>query len=124
MREIPDPEVVGCFFADAFDPPLSGMEIAWDFEAPLLGDRVWHLPGGVRLQGPAPSRFGITVVRNGDDAYQLRMLWNGLCLSWERLTRVQIMASSLAPLLGALGTDLWRLLMQPVVSVPTPALVA
>ena len=54
------------------------------------------------------------------------MLWNSLCLSWEGLTRVQIMASSIAPVLRALGTDLWYLLTQPASSsfVAVPAKVA
>ena len=37
------------------------------------------------------------------------------------LTRVQLLTSALAPLLGALGTDLWYLLDQPVVGYVTSA---
>ncbi len=44
----------------------------------------------------------------------MRVLWNQTCLSWAGLTRAQLLTSSLAPLLAAMGTDLWHLLDQPV----------
>ncbi len=68
------------------------------------------------MKGPAPDRFGVTVHRVGADSYRVRLLWNSLCLSWEHVTRVQVMTSALAPILAALGTDLWHLLNQPVES--------
>ena len=113
MHDLSKPEVVRCFFQDSFQPPLPAMILRWDAVTPVVLEHTWHLPAGLRIHGPAPERFGVTVYRQGADAYQLRVLWNGLCLSWEGLTRVQIMASSLAPVLRALGTDLWYLLAQP-----------
>jgi hypothetical protein len=112
--DLPKPNVVRCFFEHTFDPPMSAMELAWDPDAPGVAERVWHLPGGLVLKGPAPDRFGVTIRRHANDAYQVRVLWNGLCLSWAELTRVQIMTSALAIILGTLGTDLWYLLNQPV----------
>ena len=44
----------------------------------------------------------------------MRVLWNRTYLSWTDLTRVQLLTSALAPLMGALGTDLWQLLAEPV----------
>jgi hypothetical protein len=116
MHDLSKPAVVRCFFQDSFQPPLPAMVLRWDTEAPVVEEHTWHLPEGVRIHGPAPVRFGVTVYRQGADAYQLRVLWNSLCLSWEGLTRVQIMASSLAPVLRVLGTDLWYLLTQPASS--------
>ena len=112
--ELPRPEVRRCFFDKSFEPPLPAMALAWDHDAPGLAEHVWYLPGDVTVQGPAPDRFGVTVHRVGADSYRVRLLWNGLCLSWEHLTRVQVMTSALAPILAALGTDLWHLLNQPI----------
>lgn len=118
MHDLSKPEVVHCFFQDSFQPPLPAMVLRWDAATPVALEQTWHFPAGVRIHGPAPVQFGITVYRQGADAYQLRVLWNGLCLSWEGLTRVQIMASSLAPVLRVLGTDLWYLLTQPAAEQP------
>jgi len=112
--DLPKPSVVRCFFEHSFEPPLAAMELRWDPNAPGVGDHAWHLPDGVVLKGPAPERFGVTIRRYGKDAYQVRMLWNGLSMSWAKLSRVQIMTSALAVILDSLGTDLWYLLNQPI----------
>ena len=97
-----------------FEPPLSAMELCWDPDGPGVIERSWFLPDGVVIKGAAPARFGVTIHRLAKDSYRVRVLWNRLCLCWEGLTRVQIMTSSLAIVLSALGTDLWYLLNQPV----------
>jgi hypothetical protein len=112
--ELPKPEVVRCFFEPSFDTPLPAMELRWDEDAPGVAERDWHLPERLLLKGPAPVRFGVTIERRGADSYHVRVLWNHLGMSWDHLTRVQIMTSSLALVLNALGTDLWYLLNQPV----------
>jgi hypothetical protein len=112
--ELPKPEVVRCFFEQSFDTPLAAMELRWDPDGHGVAERAWHLPDSVMLKGPAPERFGIMIHRHGADSYQVRVAWNRLCLSWDGLSRVQIMTSSLAIVLAALGTDLWYLLSQPV----------
>ena len=96
------------------DQVLSAV-LRWDADAPGFVDRVWHLPDNVVLKGAAPLRFGITVERHGPNSFRVRVLWNHLSLIWERLSRTQIMASSLATILDAVGTELWYLLEQPVV---------
>jgi hypothetical protein len=111
--ELPKPTVVRCFFEHSFEPPLSAMELAWDTHAPGVGARDWHLPDGVVIKSAAPERFGVTIRRHGKDAYEVRVLWNRLCLSWANLSRGHIMSSSLAIVLKALGSDLWHLLDQP-----------
>ena len=113
---LPKPIVARCFFEHSFEPPLPAMELRWDPNPTGVVEHVWHLPDGVQLEGPAPEQFGVTIRRFDNDAYQVRVLWNGLCLSWARLTRLQIMTSSLVVILGALGTDLRYLLSQPVES--------
>ena len=112
--ELPKPDVIRCFFEKSFEPHLPAMYLRWNPDAPGVAERTWYLPDSVSLKGPAPERFGIMINRHGSDAYQVRVLWNRLCLSWGDLTRVQIMASSLALILNALGTDLWYLLNQPI----------
>jgi hypothetical protein len=108
------PKIARCFFERSLEQPLPAMDLSWDADAPGVAERFWYMPGGVLLKGPAPRSFGITIHRQGKDSYRVRVLWNGLCLCWDELTRVQIMASSLANILDALMTDLWYLLNQPI----------
>ncbi len=112
--DLPKPEIVRCFFEQSFEAPLPAMELRWDPDSAGAFERIWHLPENLMLKGPAPQRFGVTIHRVADNTYQVRVLWNRLCLDWEELTRRQIMTSSLALILGALGTDVWYLLEQPV----------
>lgn len=114
MDTLPRPEVIRCFFDRNAAPHLPAMELRWDVDAPSVADGIWRLPGNVVVTGPAPDRFGVTVRRKGVDSFAVRVLWNELSLQWESLTRTQVMTGSLAPLLRALGTDLWYLLEQPV----------
>jgi hypothetical protein len=112
--DLPKPNVTRCFFDHSFDPPLPAMELKWDLEEAAAYERAWRLPDSVSLTGPAPRRFGVTIHRLSENTYQVRVLWNQLCLSWDGLTRLQVMTSSLAEILRALGTDVWDLLNQPV----------
>src|SRR5262245_4624858 len=106
--DLPTPKIKRC--AD------EAMDLQWDADEPGVMERAWHLPDGVVLHGPAPARFGVKIQRGHSDLYRVRVVWNRLTLDWDGLTRVQIMASSLKPLLAALGTDLWELLEQPTMS--------
>jgi hypothetical protein len=114
MDFLPKPEVARCFFEDTIQPHIPAMELRWNPDAPGVAERTWHLPEGVCVQGHAPELFGLTIQRHGPNAYRVRVLWNQLFLSWNHLTRVQVMTSALTPLLRSLGTDLWYLLEQPV----------
>jgi hypothetical protein len=119
VEVLPAPEVARCYFDDAFDPPLPAMCLRWgppEDEGP--DEQVWELPEGVRLHGPAPRRFGISVCRQAADSYAVRLLWDRTCLTWLALGREQLLASDLAPLLAVLGTDLWYLLDQPLAPEP------
>jgi len=108
-----EPEVLRCYFETSVLPHLPAMHLRWPPDAPGVAERSWHLPDGVIVKGPAPRHFGVTINRHGPNTYQVRVLWNQLYLSWQNLTRLQIMTSALAPLLRALGTDVWNLLEQP-----------
>jgi hypothetical protein len=119
MHDLTSPEVLRCFFVDSPPTPLLAMALHWHDEQPADSERIWHLPGGVCIRGAAPTRFGVTVHRHDVDAYQVRLLWDNVCLSWQHLTRVQIIASALTPILALLGTDLWYLLAQPLPSQET-----
>jgi hypothetical protein len=114
MHDLTSPEVLRCFFADSPPTPLLAMALHWHDEQPADSERIWHLPAGVCIRGAAPTRFGVTVHRHDVDAYHVRLLWDNVCLSWQHLTRVQIIASALTPILALLGTDLWYLLAQPL----------
>jgi len=118
VQALPVPEVLRCYFDEAFEPHLPAMCLRWG-EPESLPGLVWQLPEGVSLTGPAPRRFGISVQRLADDSYAVRLLWDHTCLIWLDLTRRQLAESALAPLLAALGTDLWYLLDQPIEYDPT-----
>lgn len=112
MDYLPTPRIVRCYFENTVRPAIPAMELHWDPDAPGAADRSWHLPGGVTLKGAAPTYFGVTVHRHGPNAYRVQLLWDSISFCWNELSRVQIMSSSLAHLLRALGTDLWYLLQQ------------
>jgi hypothetical protein len=118
VQALPAPEVVRYYFDDAFEPRLPAMCLRWDAASPRAAEHSWKLPEGVRLASPAPRRFGIHVQRLAADAYSVRLLWDRTCLTWRSLTRAQLLTCDLAPLMAAMGTDLWHLLDQPVR--PTP----
>lgn len=112
--ELSKPEVVRCYFEPASDAPLPAMELCWDSDLPGISECAWQLPDSLVLKGPAPERFGIAIHRLDDNAYRVRVLWNDMNFTWNHLTRVQVMTSSLTQILHALGTDLWYLLNQPI----------
>lgn len=112
VKTLPTPEVVRSYFDDSFSPALPAMSLRWESDA--KADRLWELPEGVSVLGPPPQRFGISVRRRASDTYTVRVLWDATCLSWAALSRSEILASCLTPLLEALGTDPWCILDQPV----------
>jgi hypothetical protein len=111
VKTLPEPQVVRCYFDDSCQPRLPAMRLRWEDEA---RERLWELPDNVSLAGPPPEHFGITIQRRTQDSYAVRVLWNHTVLSWPALTRAELLGSALSPLLGAMGTDLWHLLDQPV----------
>jgi hypothetical protein len=113
METLPRPEVLRRFTDAEYHPSMPAMRLRWDASATGFA-RLWELPENVSMTGPAPERFGISIERHGEDAYAVRILWNQTHLSWPTLNRVQLLTSALAPLLAALGTDLWQLLAEPV----------
>jgi hypothetical protein len=115
MRQsLPAPEVVRCYFDDAFEPPLSAMALRWGSGSAELSERLWHLPEDVTVFGPPPRRFGVSIRRFAADSYGVRLLWDSTSLAWKSLSRVQLLGCSLTPLLASMGTDLLGLLDQPI----------
>lgn len=110
-KSLPVPEVVRCYFDETFEPHLPAMCLRW---CGVTTERLWELPEGVTLMGPAPERFGVSIERVGRDAYRVRLLWDNSSFVWQSARRVQLLTSALAPVLRAIGTDLWYLLDQPV----------
>ena len=90
------------------------MSLDWHWSGNGLGQRVWRLPNAIAVTGPAPERFGICIFRAASDSYLVRMVWNDMQFGWPRLTRRELLESSLTILLKALGTSLEYLLDQPV----------
>jgi hypothetical protein len=114
MDHLPRPESVRRFTATECQPLLPAMRLRWDTQALGFTERVWELPENIGITGPAPERFGISIERHGDDSYAVRLLWDRTYLSWPDLKRVQLLGSALAPLLAAVGIELWQLLAEPV----------
>src|SRR5262249_14930359 len=110
MPVLEAPDVLRSYLDEEFDPHVPALRLRWKPAASDPGERIWELPEGVSILGPPPERFGIHVERWADDGYCVRLLWNRTLLSWSALSRVQLLTSSLAPLLRALGKDLWQLL--------------
>jgi len=65
MDFVTRPEVVRCYFDTTVQPHIAAMKLRWDPDAPGVGDRVWHLPDGVSVKGPAPEHFGVTIIAAG-----------------------------------------------------------
>jgi hypothetical protein len=114
VKSLPEPEVVRSFFDDSFHPRLPAMCLRWYDDSGPASERLWELPDGVCLAGPPPERFGVSIQRRAADTYSVRLLWNHTGLNWPSLTRAELLTSALAPLLAALGTDLWHLIDQPI----------
>lgn len=119
MDTIPTPKVVRCYFDETFTPHLPAMTLRWS-DTPATGgfssfsDRLWELPEGVTVVGPLPRQFGVSIQREGSDAYAVRLLWDRTCFHWPALNKAQLLSCALGPLLASLGTDLWYLLDQPL----------
>lgn len=116
LKALPGPEVVRRYVDAEFHPRVSALCLRWPGDP---AERLWELPDGVCLSGAPPERFGVAIERRGGNSYAVRLLWNHTVLSWSSLGRVDLLTSALAPLLGALGTDLWHVLEQPVGTEPT-----
>ncbi len=113
MNALPEPEVVSCYFDEGFAPRLAAMCLRWSAEIP---ERVWELPEGLRLFGPPPVRFGLSVLRQEENGYAVGLVWNQTAVNWTCLTRQQLADSDLKRLLAAMGTDLLYILEQPILN--------
>lgn len=110
MKTLPEPEVVSCYFDEGFVPHLAAMRLRW----PQAPAEHWRLPDGVRRDGPPPERFGISIQRRAADVYSVCLVWNETGFYWAMLPSAQLLGGDLESILTALGTDLRRLLDQPV----------
>jgi hypothetical protein len=109
VAELGAPLVESCYSDDGFSPPLAAMRLRW----PASVSRTWLLPGGLRLAGPPPARFGLTLRRLTQTTYTLCLVWDDLCLRWASLERKELLGGSLAEVLAAMGSDLRYMLDQP-----------
>jgi hypothetical protein len=114
VKTLPEPEVVHCYFDEGFHPRVPAMCLRWQPEEFGQTKRLWELPEGISLAGPAPQRFGVSIQRQSADGYTVQLLWDRTRLCWPNLNRAQLLTSCLTPLLGAMGTDMWYLLDQPI----------
>lgn len=110
-RTLPAAEVVRKYIDEDFDIHSPVMVLQWPEDA---GERLWELPEGLSLLGCPPRSFGLVLKRSSADTYTVRLNWERTQLHWPALTRVELLGSCLAPLLAALGLDLWAMLEQPV----------
>jgi hypothetical protein len=113
MSDLPEPEMLGCFFDEGFSPSLPVMRLRW-LSTSFRRRRIWRLPAGLRITGPAPQRFGITIHRVSTNEYDVCLVWDATRLCLSAVARSSLTASSLPLFLRAMGTDLDYLLDQPV----------
>jgi hypothetical protein len=109
-----EPRVTGFCYDEVFLPRVASMNLDWPDQQLSLEQITWNLPRGINILGPAPSRFGIQIVRLDTDSYTVRLVWNEMQCGWPCLTRAELLQSSLLVLLKVLGTNLEYLLDQPV----------
>ena len=113
MESLPKPAILERYVETAYQSPMPAVVLRWE-TATGTTERRWYLPQHLILTGPAPERFGLTIIRHGADSYAVRLLWDDMNLNWNDLSRVQLLTSAFTPLLRALGQDLWQLLNQPI----------
>lgn len=109
---LPAPKVVTCFFDVGFIPPVATMQLLWPSESREIHH--WTLPSGEKLTGPLPERFALRVRRQAEDAYAIALVWDSTYRQWFSLRRCELLDSSLACILTALGKPLESLLDQPI----------
>ena len=114
MNRLPEPEVVSSYFDDGFAPRLAAMCLRWPNEPGCRRAVLWKLPDKVRLISPAPRRFGVRILRNADDSYDVCLVWDRLSLHWPNAQRAELIGSGMETVLAALGTELGHLLEQPI----------
>lgn len=112
-QPLPTVEVVRTAIDEVFDPHCPVMALRWADHG-SADVRLWELPEGMAVLGPPPARFGLSLRRHAADGYAVRVQWERTHLSWPAASRTDLLGSSLAPLLTALGLDLWSLLEQPI----------
>jgi hypothetical protein len=108
---LPPVEVVRKSVEESFDPLSPVLTLRWADHGPAA-ERLWELPEGLSILGTPPRRFGFRVKRLGGDSFHVRIVWERTQMSWPALSRLELLGSSLAPLLAALGLDLWAMLEQ------------
>lgn len=108
---LPTPTILSRYADDSAEPALPATSLDW---GQMSGERLWELPEGLSLVAPPPAHFGLKVDRVGTDLYRVALLWDRTRLTWPALRRVQLLGSSLVPLLRALGMDPTVLLEQPI----------
>jgi hypothetical protein len=116
MNTLPEPEVLSCCFEESFTPRLAAMQLRWPDDGTQLRTHVWQFPEGVRLLGPLPERFGVSIHRMSDDAYDVCLVWGRMSLQWNGISRRDLLTGSIGPMLRALGTDIANLLNQPILT--------
>ena len=57
--------------------PLPVMELRWAQPPRGQAERLWELPEGVCIVGPAPARFGFSFRRLDEGDFAVRLLWDG-----------------------------------------------
>jgi hypothetical protein len=113
MEFLPRPAIIERRFDDSSAPCLQVLSLRWNLDAAGVAERTWHLPQHLSIKSPAPERFGIAVEPGGEATFRVRVVWDELHVTWERLTANQLMRGSLTLIVRALGNDLWQMMERP-----------
>jgi hypothetical protein len=118
IQLLPEVEIVRRSVEASLDISLPVLTLRWGPPVRGQAERLWELPEGVCMVGPGPERFGFSFRQLDNGDFAVRLLWDRTMLHWPAVSRVELLASSLAPLMGAVGLDLWSLLDQPAKGAP------
>jgi hypothetical protein len=113
-QALPRADVVRRFIDESFDAHAPVLVLRWHSAGPAV--RLWDLPRGLCLMGEPPAQLGIAIRRDGQDSFAVRICWGQAQLAWPAVSRLELLGSCLAPVLTAVGVDLWSLLQQPLAS--------
>src|SRR4051812_28344785 len=90
IQLLPAVEVLRRYVDDSFGAALPVMELSWAPPNRGQAERLWELPEGVCMVGPAPARFGFSFRRLDEGDFAVRLLWDRTALHWPAVSRVEL----------------------------------
>src|ERR1051325_2615805 len=95
-------ELEQCVFDQGLQAPVRALQLQWEADGDANAERAWHMPDGVMLKGPAPRRFGITIIPVAERIHAARHSCRcgtdrNVCFTMASLPRVSLPSSIKCP---------------------------